>query len=211
MKKEAYKQWMQSAWIGLLVFLSFSLYLYLRRGYYNLYIANKVFGSTSAILAGITLVLGPLARMSDRFDRYVVLRKPLGLTALGLGLLHTIVSLFFLPSKFTLAGYIKSPLTAILGLIAVFIWLYLAKISDAKTIQAMGSQVWRTRQNLLGRLAFIAIFLHLVIMKYPGWTRWFQGQVKASPELANPHYPPASLFVFIIMLAILIYRKFFLK
>lgn len=43
-------------------------------------------------------------------------------------------------------------------------------------------------------------------MKYPGWIKWLNGQVKASPELANPSYPPASIFVFLIMVGVVLYR-----
>lgn len=191
-KKELFREVVQTLCVGLFVFLVFSVYLFLRRGYYNLSIANKAFGSTAAILAGITLVLGPLARTYDWIDRYVVLRKPLGLLALLPALVHTAISIFPLPARW---------LPATLGGVAVILWLYLAAISRPKTIQTMGPALWRARQSLLARIAFLAIFVHVILLKYPEWLRWF----------AKPGYPPASLFVFLIMLVVLLYRGFFLK
>ncbi len=210
MRKELIREWVETLLVTGVVFTAFSLYLFLRRGYYNLYIVNKVLGSTAVILAGLTLILGPLARTSDRFDRFVVLRKSLGLTALGLALAHSLASTLFLSHRFPLSWYQKEWLPISFGALALLIWLYLARISRVSAIKKLGSAVWRSRQSLGAKIAFIAIFLHLVLMKYPGWIRWWQGQVKPSFELANPGYPPASLFVFLIMLAILLYRKFFL-
>lgn len=211
MPMKNHKDWLQTAYISLSIFLLISFYLYIRRGGYTLSISNKALGNASAILAGLTLILGPLARVSDRFDKYVVLRKPLGLTALFFALLHAVISLFLLPQRFTIAGYIKNPLAPGLGLIAIFIWIYLVKISNTKTIKSFGSSTWKTRQNIFGRLAFIVVFLHLVVLKYPSWIEWLKGQMDATPNLVNPQFPPANFIVFLFMLGILIYRKFFLR
>ena len=210
MKKQLLKEWLRSLSIGFTIFVAFSIYLFLRRGYYNLYIVNKVFGSTSAVLAGMTLLLGKLATRFDVFDRYVVLRKPLGLLALVLALAHVAISLFFLPARFPLSWYLREIVPIAFGALAVLLWLYLAWISRTAAIKRLGANLWRQRQSLGARVAFVAVLAHLVIQKYPGWIRWWQGQVKASPELAHPQYPPASLFVFVIILGILFYRGFFL-
>lgn len=205
MKRETIIEWVKSLAVTGGIFLLFTIYLYLRRGYVNLYIINKVMGSTAAALAAITLILGPLSRVTDTFDRYVVLRKPLGILALVLALLHAIISLFFLPTKFPLSWYQREIVPVALGVLAIAVWIYLAHISTDAWLKRLGKR-WRIYQNIGARIAFGAIFLHLVIMKYPGWLRWFNGQITASPELANPQYPPASLFVFTIMLGVILYR-----
>lgn len=198
--------WKNTAVLTVGIFVVFSLYLFARRGYYNLYIANKLFGSTAAILAGISLLIGPLAKKRKGVKVFLPMRKSLGLVAFGLGLVHFITSAFFLPNKFPLSWYQREWLPIVLGLIALSIWIYLAYLSGTKSIIMLGVTTWRQHHRIGGIIAFWAIFLHLVIMKYQGWIKWLNGQVPQTAELVNPSYPPASLFVFFIIVSILIYR-----
>lgn len=206
MKQEEMSRWIKSFLIAGIVFALFSLYLYLRRGYYNDYIVNKVFGSTSAVLAGLTLVIGPLAHRYHSFALFMSIRREVGLLALASALIHVFFSVFVLSSRFSVTWYVKEVTPITFGGIAVAIWLYIATISSNKSIKALGTNAWRWRQKVGGHVAFIAVYLHLSMMKYQGWLKWFTGQVKPSAELANPGYPPASTFVFLIMTSILLYR-----
>lgn len=208
MKQEEMSRWIKSFLITGIVFALFSLYLYLRRGYYNDYIVNKVFGSTSAVLAGLTLVIGPLGHRYRSFALLMPLRRELGLLALASTLVHVFFSVFVLSSRFPVTWYIKEVTPISFGGIAVAIWLYIATISSNKSIKSLGTNIWRWRQKVGGHVAFIAVYLHLSMMKYQGWLKWFTGQVKPSPELANPGYPPASTFVFLIMSGVIVYRLF---
>jgi len=60
--------------------------------------------------------------------------------------------------------------------------------------------------NIMVFIAFLAVFAHLIFLKYAGWIEWFGGKTQKTPNLANPQYPPASLFVFLIMAGIIGYR-----
>lgn len=199
------KQWLEATAITVTIAAMLSFYLFARRGYYNLYIINKVAGSTAAILAALILILGPLARNFDAFDRFASLRKHFGFIALGLGGAHALVSLFFMPQKFPLPWFLTEWIPIGFGFLAIVLWIYLALISNKNAMKRMGD-TWRKHQSLFSQIAFVAIFLHLVIMKWQGWLKWFQGLTKASPELANPSYPPASLFVLAILIIVLLYR-----
>src|SRR3989344_6781103 len=79
------------------IFAALSVYLFYRRGYYDLYIANKVFAGAAAVLLGIVLLIGPLSRWFSVFDRYVPYRKAIGIVAFFLALAHAVVSFWFLP------------------------------------------------------------------------------------------------------------------
>jgi len=207
MDNQEKKLWMKSFLTTVSIFFLLSLYLFLRRGYYNVYIINKVFGSTSAILAGITLLVGPLSKQFSMAMHFLNLRKHLGLTALGLGIAHTAVSILLLAHKFPFPSwFFKEWIPVAFGLLALGVWMYLWRISNVNKIQELGHSLWRNRQSVSGHIAFVAIFLHLTVMKYQGWINWFQGKTKQTPELANPGSPPASLFVFAFMIAIIIYR-----
>lgn len=208
MNNQTVIRWVKSFIITAIIFMFFSIYLFLRRGYYNDYIVNKVLGSTAATVAGITLVIGPLAHRFTYFARWMSLRKELGLLALATALTHVVYSVFLLPNKFPVSWYIKEITPVTFGGIAILIWLYIASISSSTSIKALGTDNWRWRQKIFGHVAFFAVYLHLVIMKYQGWFKWLAGQVKQTPELANPSYPPASTFVFLIMTCVIIYRLF---
>lgn len=201
-------RWLHAITIVLVVFVLFSFYLYLRRGYYNDYIINKVLGSTSAILAGLTLIIGPLAHRNKIFARYMTIRRELGLLALAAALLHVFYSVYVLSDRFPSSWFIQEITPITFGGIAIAIWIYVASISSKKSITRLGSDSWRQRQKICGHVAFFAVYLHLVIMKYQGWIKWITGQVKLSPELANPGFPPASTFVFLIMTGVILYRLF---
>jgi len=196
---------MRAAFISFVVFLLFSVYLYLRRGYYDVYIINKVLGSTAVVVAGLTLLAGPLRRI--RFiTPLMTIRRQLGLTAFGLVVFHVIFSLFQMERFEWFSWYIEEWIPVTFGIIAVIAWICMVYISRDSKIVSLGADRWKKWLSFLGKLAFLAIFLHLVILKYPGWIRWFTGQTRQTPELLNPSYPPASLFVFLIMLVIILYR-----
>jgi DMSO/TMAO reductase YedYZ heme-binding membrane subunit len=206
MNKDELYQWLKALGYAAVIFAFFSIYLYLRREVFNLYVLNKVFGSTAAVLGGITLLVGPLFKRFAYFAHFMGIRRELGLTAFGLAIAHVTASLI-LQNKFSFPSWYLKELTPILfGIGAILIWFYMAYISRSSSIKQLGADVWKKRLSLAGKIAFLSIFLHLVILKYPGWTVWFKGQTKQSPELANPSYPPASLFVFAVMLAIIVFR-----
>lgn len=206
MEGETRNHWIKALKTAGVIFLILSFYLFIRRGYFNLYIANKVFGSTAVILAGITLILWPLSRVFPFLSLWLPLRRELGLVAFLSASIHMIISLFFLPQKFALPWFINEWLPVLFGFIAIITWTYLTSLSTNHNLQQINPKLWRYRQHIFGQLGFLAIYLHLVIMKYNGWILWWKGLVKASPELANPNYPPASLFVFFLMSAIILIR-----
>ncbi len=207
-KKQLRSGWISAIVVAGIIFSLFSLYLFDRRGYYNLYIINKVLGSTAVVLAGLTLTLGPLAGKIKSLVRFLSMRKELGLLALKLALLHAIVSVFLLSNKFPVSWFQKEWVPVAFGGSAIFIWLLIPILLHEKHIAHLGEKTWRKYQSIAGRAAFVLIFLHLVVMKWPGWLRWWNGQVKASPDLANPTYPPASLFVLAAMILVILIRTY---
>lgn len=208
MNSEDKKRWLKSLAISFIIFTLFSVYLFLRRGYYDLYIINKVLGSSAAVLAGLTLIIGPLSKISLYFASFMTIRRHLGLVAFAFAILHIIASLSQMNRFAWFSWYIKEWIPVTFGILAIGMWAYMTYLSRNSKIQQLGVALWKKQLSLFGQLAFLAIFFHLSIMKYPGWIRWFQGQVKQTSELANPSFPPASIFVGIFMLFIIGYRLF---
>lgn len=202
---ESAKRWVRALAISFLVVLILSAYLFIRRGYYNIYIINKVFGSSAVVLAGIALLIGPLRKFSF-VAFFMTIRRHLGILAFAFALLHVMASLYQTNRFAWFSWYFNEWIPISFGIMAILIWVYMTYISRNSKIVQLGADVWKSRLSLAGKIAFLAIFLHIVVMKYQGWIKWFNGDVKQSAELANPSYPPASLFVFLFMTIVIIYR-----
>ncbi|MBI5620137.1 ferric reductase-like transmembrane domain-containing protein [Candidatus Gottesmanbacteria bacterium] len=210
MSREQLRQYGVAILAALPVFATLSVYLYLRRGYYDLYIANKAFGSTSLIVIGIVLLIGPLSRLYQRFDTWVTYRKELGIVGFVAALAHTLISLFLLPDKFAFASFFK--LTSLnrglvpflFGLGSIIIFFILAVMSLDAVIRRMDKAVWWRWQYRGVRIAALLLYFHVVVMKYPGWISWFEKG--GSSELARPFMPPGSLFAGSFGLFVLLVR-----
>lgn len=176
------------------LFIILSTYLFFRRGYYDLYIANKVFAGVAAILLGIVLLIGPLSRFFSVFDRFVQYRKELGIVAFFLAIAHGIFSFFFLPKHFPTERFFTSGLWPfIFGLSATVFLIGLLAISTERSMRALGGRLWWPLQYWGIRIAFLFTALHVFIMKWNGWVRWYK--VGGGKELAHPEWPGAGLLV----------------
>ncbi len=176
------------------LYVVLSVYLFYRRGYFDLYIANKVFAGVATVLFGIVLLIGPLSRFFSFPDRYVQYRKELGIVAFFLAILHGIVSLFFLGSKFSLSGFLETlNWPFIFGITATIILIAIFFISNDRAMAAIGREKWWRFQYWGMRIAFALILLHVFVMKWAGWVKWYK--VGGGKELAHPEWPGAGLLV----------------
>lgn len=206
MNKESLQRYTWSLLASVGLFALSSSYIFLRRGYYTLFIANKALGGVALILIGIILLIGPLSRLYQRFDSFVVFRKALGIVAFIFALVHSVVSFFYLPEKFPLTYFLQDNLAPFLfGLAALLLLIALFILSFRFMEQKINSSLWWQWQYRGIRIAAFFVLLHVVIAKYPGWFKWFS--VGGSEELSRPFMPPASLifgsfwlFVFLVRL-----------
>lgn len=193
MTRESFRQYLFSFLMASVIFLFLSFYLFLRRGYYDLYIINKVLAGTSTILLGFVLLLGPFSRLYQIFDRFLIYRKELGIIAFFFALIHGLASFFFLPSHFSFPYFQKNFAVFWLGFSGLLVLTFLFLVSFEKIIEKIGRPRWWSFQVWGVRLAACLIFLHLFLMKYPGWIKWLQ--IGGSADLKRPFLPPASLLV----------------
>lgn len=209
MTQEQIKRWALAVATCGVVFSVFSVYLYLRRGYYDLYIINKALGSASLGGIGIVLLIGPLCRIYQRFDRMAIYRKELGIVSFAAGFFHTIISLFFLPSHFALASFVtytslnRGLVPFLFGLGSIIVFSLLTVISFEAVKRRIKNDTWWHWQYWGVRIAFLLLFLHVVVMKYPGWIDWY---VKGGTGLARPFMPPGSIIAGSFGLFILLVR-----
>ncbi|KKQ23350.1 MAG: Quinoprotein glucose dehydrogenase [Candidatus Roizmanbacteria bacterium GW2011_GWC2_37_13] len=191
MISESAKKYIMAAFASLIIFIDLSYYLFLRRGYYDLYIINKVFAGTSLTVLATVLLIGSLGRLYNLFDPMLEYRKHLGIVSFILAFFHGVISLFFLPSRFNINYYFSNLITFILGLTGLLILGYLFFISFKRFTGNLDPRKWWSYQVWGSRVAGILVFFHLVLMKYPGWLKWYANG--GSDELTRPFMPPASI------------------
>src|SRR3989344_4152520 len=85
------------------IFAILSFYLFLRRGYYDFFIANKAFAGAAFVLLAFVLLVGLLARYFVRFDGWLIYRKEIGIVSFFFALAPGIVS--FLIPRFNLFSW----------------------------------------------------------------------------------------------------------
>ncbi|MBI5448823.1 ferric reductase-like transmembrane domain-containing protein [Candidatus Gottesmanbacteria bacterium] len=209
MTKEHIKCWVVALATCTTVFIVFSVYLYLRRGYYDLYIINKVLGSASLVALGLVLLIGPLSRLYQRFDHWLCYRKEIGIIGFLAAFAHMIISLFLLPEKFKFISFFtytslnRGLVPFLLGLASIMICIILTILSFESIKRKTKTIAWWHWQYRGVRIAFLFLFLHLIFMKYPGWIDWY---VKGSTGLARPFMPPGSIIAGSIGLFVLLVR-----
>lgn len=180
--------------VALFLFDVLSIYLFFRRGYYDLYIANKIFAGVSAVLLGVIMLIGSGSRLFSFPDRYIQYRKELGIIAFILALIHGIVSFFFLPSKFPQSGFVDTlNVPFIFGLAAIIVLMGIFLISNDWAINALSRKKWWKLQYWGIRLGFTFVILHVFIMKWNGWLTWYRAG--GGKELVHPEWPGAGLIV----------------
>lgn len=199
-------KWIKALIFSILTFALFSLYLYVRRGSYTLGTFNKALGSEAIILGGITLIMGPLASRFAFFKAQVPLRRQLGVLAFYFAAGHLIATLLQTTRFAFPTWYLKEWIPVILGLLGLLLWLFMNWLSNDKRIQKMGFPKWHALLKNSGKIAFLTVFIHIIILKQSGWIQWLTGQPLSGPKLTHPEFIPESFLVFLIMLGIIIYR-----
>jgi DMSO/TMAO reductase YedYZ heme-binding membrane subunit len=189
--------------LALIFFTAISVYVGFRRGYYDLYIINKALAGSGTLMLGLVFLIGPLSRMFNAFDKYVVYRKEFGVIGMLLILGHSISSYFFLQNKFPHEQFYGSQLWPfIFGLLGVILLVTMFMISREFIRNKLGTKRWWQMQYWGLRAIFILTALHVFVMKYNGWVLWYKNG--GSKDLVHPEWPGAGLivgwFIFFVLL-----------
>lgn len=203
MIKESVKQYLVATVTAFCSAAGLGLYLTARRGYFDLSIINKSLASTSLILLGIVLLLGPLSRLYNRFDKWINYRKEVGILAFFIAAVHVYLSMFPLARRSPFGLYQSRPLVAYSGLLALLIMFYLFIISFEKIKAKINSAKWWKMQYWGARIAALAVLFHMTVFKYSEWGKWLAGD---TGKLAIPSWPPASLLVAVFSGFVLLVR-----
>jgi DMSO/TMAO reductase YedYZ heme-binding membrane subunit len=183
--------WVNSAMWGLVMFVAGSLYLYARRGEFDLYIANKALAGASLTVIGLSLALSGLCYFWDFVDTKIIYRKYLGITGFVMALAHGTISLWLLPDHFVWPEYfLNYRVTFFAGLTALVILVGMTVISNRYAAHELGGLWWRRLLRWGGYSALLLVMVHFGLMKYQGWIRWFKTR--------EPWLPPLSLWTMVL-------------
>ncbi|RLA09184.1 MAG: hypothetical protein DRQ60_08500 [Gammaproteobacteria bacterium] len=178
--------------ITLSCLLMTGLYAYTRYVYFGpiaeskipLYISNKAISWSSVLLLCSSFAVGPLAKLTDRCQKWVAYRQVFGLTGLWLATLHILVSMpifnmFYYTGFFNLDGTLKvtTELSMLAGAVAWMVLLFPAVVSLPAVAASMPAVGWRRVQRL-GLVALLIIFSHVAWLGWSGWflpADWFGG------------------------------------
>lgn len=192
-------RWVKAFFLVAIIFLLVFSYVAFRQGSQTLSTFNKSFASTATIVAGLTLVIGPLSKKFISLTKLMTIRRQLGLLAFGVILGHVGIVLGSLSADEWI------PLS--FGAMALLTWCYMVFISRDSVVLQMGPAVWKKRLSFAGFLAFGVIFIHVILLQNQAWLRWFHG-AKKTAQLLHPNLAPISFFVFLLMCGVIVYRIF---
>ena len=201
--KETFRQYLIAATVTAIIGGGIIYYLFVRSESFVPSIANKGLADVSLVLLGIVLLIGPLSRLYNRFDKWINYRKELGILAFLAGAVHVYLSMFVLARRGPFGLYQSRPLVAYTGLLGLAIMAYLFIISFEKIKTKLGVAKWWKMQYWGARITGVAIFVHMAAFKYPEWDTWLSGKTEG---LALPNLPPSNLLVAIFFAFVLLTR-----
>lgn len=168
------------SWVmSIALFFMTSWYLFIRRGYYNLTIANKCIAIVSFIIIGLSLIVGYSSYFKKDAQGPRNYPKYLGLVGFYWAIAHIGLSIFL----FWLPWMFKNRLVTLFGTAAYIIF----------TMMACASYEWSKRYFLIqnpraifqwGKIAYIFVCLHVIILKFPAWKKWLATFVPLLPPLS---------------------------
>ena len=127
---------------------------------------NKVAALAAIGLISIVFIFGPLSRLwPNVFARYLVYRKPVGLTGFGLALVHAIYSAWEFYG-FDMTKMFSSPsfLALVSGIIALFIFFLMTITSTQNALRYIGYKKWKALQTC-GYIALLFAIAHFFIIE----------------------------------------------
>lgn len=179
-------------------------YLFLQFGAFDIFMFNRAIAEGSLLALAGVLLIGPITRAFDIFDRWLLYRKEMGIMAFVFGLAHAALSAFGLPGR-SWSGFLeRNPNAFWTGLIALAIFAVLFIFSFELIIKLIPRSLWWSLQNWGVRLAGLLVVAHLYFLRQAAWIRWYnQG---GTMEMMRPFLPPITVVASILAIGVLLIR-----
>jgi DMSO/TMAO reductase YedYZ heme-binding membrane subunit len=146
----------------------------------------KGFTNTGYFLIGFSLLLGPLGKFWNYFDKFLTYRKQLGIIGFMYALVHGVVGtiIYIFPNPDII---ITNYWAVALGIIALYLFYICYAISEIIVIKTLGPKRWRRLIRYVSYTAFILATMHIYLAKLPVWQNYIN---------SNILFPPLSLIIF---------------
>lgn len=146
----------------------------------------KGFTNTGYLLIGLSLILGPIAKFWNYFDKFLTYRKQLGIIGFIYVLIHGFIGtiIYVLPSPTILWSNYWAVALGIIGLYLLFVCY---AISEILVIKLLGPKKWRRILRYISYTAFILSTIHIYLAKLPVWQDYINSDIL---------FPPLSLILF---------------
>lgn len=143
---------------------------------FPLYIFNKALSLAAVFFIACSYIPGLLSRFYPKmYTSWLPLRKYFGLIGFGTAALHIFISLTILnsayfPKFFAENGKLNAigELSLLFGIIAFFIFTFVALISIPSIEKSLEEKTWKRIQQS-GYAAFTLVAAHLLVMGINGW------------------------------------------
>ena len=178
----------------------------------SLYLLNKSLAGTAILMITLSYVLSAVHRLWGAPNRILLYRRYTGLVGYAYAVIH-IVATLFTPDpehvsafKFPFPHYFTDrPLAFITAFVGFVLFSHAFLISlnpAAHNGTPARARAWR-RQLRYGYVGVLLIFVHLALLKFDGWVKWF--------STFSPTLPPLSLIVAILVAGMVVLKVVQLK
>lgn len=178
-------------------------YAAVRYGVEGLSTLNKSLATSTVLLLGLVLLLGPLSRLFTVFDHALKYRKELGIMTFFTGAVHVYLSMFPLARRGPWGLYLSQPLSAYTGLFALIIMGILLILSNVTIERMIGTRIWWKLQYWGARAAFLLTAVHFIVLKQRGMTEWMGSRGAGNGAL---WLPPLSILAAVFTAFVLVAR-----
>ena len=159
-------------------------------------IVLKGFTNTGYFLIGFSLILGPVAKFWNSFDKFLYYRKYLGILGFIYVLIHGMIGtlIYVVPNPSILWNNYWA---VALGIISLYLLFICYAISEIVVIRTLGPKKWRRLIRYISYSAFIIATIHIYLAKLPVWQNYVDSEVI---------FPPLSLVLFSFGIFVLAFR-----
>lgn len=156
----------------------------------------KGFTNTGYLLIGLSLLLGPLGKFWNYFDKFLTYRKQLGIIGFIYILMHGAIGtmIYVLPNPDIL---INNYWGVALGIISLYLLFICYAISEIVVIKLLGAKKWRRLLRYMSYTAFILGTIHIYLAKLIVWQNYVNSDIL---------FPPLSLILFSFGVFVLCFR-----
>ena len=179
----------------------FALLSFRRDWAVNLYLFNKTMACLALILLVLSVSLSALAYFRPALKGLLAYRREVGLMCFAAAILHIVLSLFVqnpatpgspaFPFPDYFLDHAVAFLSALFGLIIIGNAFRLSFNRSHHAGTPEKAKTWRSMLRL-NYFAVVFILIHMVLLKYEGWFKWF--------DTLTPWMPPLSLVVFTFLI-----------